>query len=120
MAAFYRLLQNGGAWGLAYDAVHIYALAIRKLIDMNMTVTGPAVAKTIRSVSLCMKLSCCSANFDPVGNFTRLCLSRKEQTLNSSDVREHKFFICSYKVVYKISKKFLKRIWLKVSSNANY
>eukprot|EP00795_Rhopilema_esculentum_P016999 gene16998-8503_t len=44
------LWKSGGAGGLAYDAVHMYAFAIRKLIDMNMTVTGPAVAKTIRSI----------------------------------------------------------------------
>ena len=44
------VLQVGSKYGLAYDAVHLYALAFRKIIDLNKTITGPDLASAIRLV----------------------------------------------------------------------
>ena len=35
---------------MVYDAVHLYAMAFRKLIDLNQTITGPVLSSTIRQV----------------------------------------------------------------------
>ena len=43
-------LQSGSKYGMAYDAIHLYAMAFRKLIDLNKTINGPTLASTIRKV----------------------------------------------------------------------
>ena len=45
------VLQVGSKYGMAYDAVHLYAFAFRKLIDLNKTITGPQLASAVRQVT---------------------------------------------------------------------
>ena len=44
-------LQVGSKYGMAYDAVHLYAFAFRKLIELNKTITGPQLASAVRQVT---------------------------------------------------------------------